>query len=105
MFPVFVQTNKRRRAVERECSGENESRCCREAIHINVTEMGWDDWFIHPKTFTFYYCHGSCPAAPVTGRTTTGSEYNNIKQVSGTTVHLHEFLPVLSDCGQLIKLI
>lgn len=77
----MLPQNHQRRSIERECSEENESRCCREAIHINVTEMGWDNWFIHPSAFTFYYCHGSCPAVPATGRTYNGSEYTKMKQV------------------------
>ncbi|KAL1022125.1 hypothetical protein UPYG_G00022450 [Umbra pygmaea] len=36
------------------------SDCNREEISISFEELGWDNWIVHPKVFTFYYCHGTC---------------------------------------------
>lgn len=38
------------------------SDCDRAEIEISFEELGWDNWIIHPKTLTFYYCHGNCSA-------------------------------------------
>uniref|UniRef100_A0A672M9E1 Inhibin alpha chain n=1 Tax=Sinocyclocheilus grahami TaxID=75366 RepID=A0A672M9E1_SINGR len=37
-------------------------------IEISFEDLGWDNWIVHPKAFTFYYCHGNCSSAE---RTTT----------------------------------
>ncbi|KAM4537899.1 inhibin alpha chain [Fundulus diaphanus] len=42
--------------------------CLREQVEISFEELGWDSWIIHPKVFSFYYCHGNCSARD---RTTT----------------------------------
>ncbi|XP_063885820.1 inhibin beta B chain-like [Scylla paramamosain] len=76
-----TETNThQRRSVERECSGQDGDRCCREAINITSTEMGWDDWLISPRNFAFYYCNGSCPAYPLIDETFNGTEYSKIKK-------------------------
>ncbi|KAM6958565.1 inhibin alpha chain [Tautogolabrus adspersus] len=36
--------------------------CHRAEIQISFEELGWDNWIIHPKVLTFYYCHGNCSA-------------------------------------------
>lgn len=36
--------------------------CRREEIQISFEELGWDNWVVHPKALTFYYCHGNCSA-------------------------------------------
>ncbi|KAJ8004135.1 hypothetical protein DPEC_G00155630 [Dallia pectoralis] len=38
----------------------DDSDCKREEINISFEELGWDNWIVHPKVFTFYYCHGTC---------------------------------------------
>ncbi|XP_034533208.1 inhibin alpha chain [Notolabrus celidotus] len=38
------------------------SDCHREEIQISFEELGWDNWIIHPKVLTFYYCSGNCSA-------------------------------------------
>ncbi|XP_068612491.1 inhibin alpha chain [Brachionichthys hirsutus] len=38
------------------------SDCQRVEIQISFEELGWDNWIIHPKILTFYYCHGNCSA-------------------------------------------
>ncbi|XP_010891436.2 inhibin alpha chain [Esox lucius] len=38
----------------------DKSDCNREEINISFEELGWDNWIVHPKVFTFYYCHGTC---------------------------------------------
>ncbi|XP_029377871.1 inhibin alpha chain isoform X1 [Echeneis naucrates] len=42
--------------------------CRREAVEISFEELGWDNWIVHPKVLTFYYCRGNCSA---TDRTST----------------------------------
>ncbi|CAJ1086798.1 inhibin alpha chain [Xyrichtys novacula] len=36
--------------------------CHRAEIQISFEELGWDNWIVHPKVLTFYYCHGNCSA-------------------------------------------
>ncbi|KAL2088129.1 hypothetical protein ACEWY4_016957 [Coilia grayii] len=36
------------------------SDCHIEKIDITFAELGWDSWIVHPKEFTFSYCHGTC---------------------------------------------
>ncbi|KAK2857020.1 hypothetical protein Q5P01_005755 [Channa striata] len=36
--------------------------CHRAEIEISFEELGWDNWIVHPKVLSFYYCHGSCSA-------------------------------------------
>ncbi|KAF0045715.1 inhibin alpha chain [Scophthalmus maximus] len=38
------------------------SDCQRAEIEISFEELGWDNWIVHPKVLTFYYCHGNCSA-------------------------------------------
>ncbi|XP_068165599.1 inhibin alpha chain [Antennarius striatus] len=38
------------------------SDCHRAEVEISFEELGWDNWIIHPKVLTFYYCHGNCSA-------------------------------------------
>ncbi|KAM9334083.1 inhibin alpha chain [Symphorus nematophorus] len=38
------------------------SDCRRAKIEISFEELGWDNWIVHPKVLTFYYCHGNCSA-------------------------------------------
>ncbi|TRY90335.1 hypothetical protein DNTS_015229 [Danionella cerebrum] len=48
--------------------GPEGTDCKREQIEISFQDLGWDNWIVHPKAFTFYYCHGNCSD---TERTTT----------------------------------
>ncbi|XP_051009985.1 inhibin alpha chain [Acomys russatus] len=34
--------------------------CHRAAFNISFQELGWDRWIVHPSSFIFHYCHGSC---------------------------------------------
>ncbi|XP_062383869.1 inhibin alpha chain [Sardina pilchardus] len=34
--------------------------CHLQKIEISFAELGWDNWIVHPKEFTFNYCHGTC---------------------------------------------
>ncbi|XP_070814062.1 inhibin alpha chain [Chaetodon trifascialis] len=42
--------------------GPQHSDCHRAEIEISFEELGWDNWIVHPKVLTFYYCHGNCSA-------------------------------------------
>nr|XP_005293642.2 inhibin alpha chain [Chrysemys picta bellii] len=37
--------------------------CHRAALNISFEELGWDKWIVHPSSFVFHYCHGSCSDA------------------------------------------
>ncbi|XP_075385078.1 inhibin alpha chain [Tenrec ecaudatus] len=37
------------------------AHCHRAALNISFQELGWEHWIVHPPSFTFYYCHGTCP--------------------------------------------
>ncbi|KAL4660182.1 inhibin alpha chain [Arapaima gigas] len=34
--------------------------CHRAELNISFEDLGWDSWIVHPKVFTFSYCHGNC---------------------------------------------
>ncbi|KAJ8403437.1 hypothetical protein AAFF_G00352090 [Aldrovandia affinis] len=34
--------------------------CHHKELNISFQELDWDNWIIHPKVFTFHYCHGNC---------------------------------------------
>ncbi|XP_072118477.1 inhibin alpha chain [Mobula birostris] len=34
--------------------------CQRSAINITFEELGWGNWIVHPRSFIFYYCNGTC---------------------------------------------
>lgn len=42
--------------------GPQHGDCHRAEIEISFEELGWDNWIVHPKVLTFYYCHGNCSA-------------------------------------------
>ncbi|XP_072303512.1 inhibin alpha chain [Eucyclogobius newberryi] len=44
-------------------SQETHGDCSRAHVEISFEELGWDNWIVHPKTLTFYYCHGNCSSA------------------------------------------
>ncbi|KAF7241926.1 Inhibin alpha chain, partial [Varanus komodoensis] len=39
------------------------ANCHRASLNISFEELGWDKWIVHPSSFVFYYCHGSCSEA------------------------------------------
>ncbi|XP_030044364.1 inhibin alpha chain-like [Microcaecilia unicolor] len=38
----------------------NHSQCHRASLNISFEELGWDKWIVHPSSFVFHYCHGTC---------------------------------------------
>ncbi|OXB77081.1 UNVERIFIED_CONTAM: hypothetical protein H355_007728 [Colinus virginianus] len=36
------------------------TNCRRASLNISFEELGWDNWIVHPSSFVFHYCHGSC---------------------------------------------
>ncbi|XP_029441844.1 inhibin alpha chain [Rhinatrema bivittatum] len=38
----------------------NHSHCHRGSINISFQELGWEKWIVHPSSFVFHYCHGTC---------------------------------------------
>ncbi|KAM4710627.1 inhibin alpha chain [Anableps anableps] len=42
--------------------GAQHGDCHRDQVEISFQELGWDSWIVHPKTLTFFYCHGNCLA-------------------------------------------
>lgn len=52
--------------LQRPSPEKDDKYCRREQIEISFEEMGWDNWIIHPKTFSFYYCHGNCSSPELT---------------------------------------
>ncbi|KAH0621197.1 hypothetical protein JD844_022255 [Phrynosoma platyrhinos] len=39
------------------------ANCHRASLNISFEELGWDKWIVHPTSFVFHYCHGSCSDA------------------------------------------
>ncbi|MCI4375109.1 hypothetical protein PGIGA_G00105410 [Pangasianodon gigas] len=52
--------------LQRPSSEKDDTYCRREQIEISFEELGWDNWIVHPKTFSFYYCHGNCSSPDFT---------------------------------------
>ncbi|KAI4900847.1 hypothetical protein NFI96_018191, partial [Prochilodus magdalenae] len=46
--------------LQRPSSEGIDTDCKREQIEISFQELGWDNWIVHPKVFSFHYCHGNC---------------------------------------------
>ncbi|XP_068102054.1 inhibin alpha chain [Hyperolius riggenbachi] len=36
------------------------AQCHRGSINITFEELGWNQWIVHPGSFQFHYCHGTC---------------------------------------------
>ncbi|NXW15156.1 INHA protein, partial [Circaetus pectoralis] len=36
------------------------TNCRRASLTPPFEELGWDKWIVHPSSFVFHYCHGSC---------------------------------------------
>ncbi|XP_069792093.1 inhibin alpha chain [Narcine bancroftii] len=34
--------------------------CQRSAVNISFEDLGWGNWIVQPRSFTFYYCNGTC---------------------------------------------
>ncbi|XP_054640928.1 inhibin alpha chain [Dunckerocampus dactyliophorus] len=51
----LLQRPSQERPKERDCG--------RAEVQISFQELGWDNWIVHPKVLTFYYCHGNCSAS------------------------------------------
>ncbi|XP_063789871.1 inhibin alpha chain [Pseudophryne corroboree] len=40
--------------------GADSAECHRGSLNISFEELGWNQWIVHPGTFQFHYCHGTC---------------------------------------------
>nr|XP_053655926.1 inhibin beta B chain-like [Cherax quadricarinatus] len=78
---VVTEPQVRKRRSSRECSSLWGGGCCRQSINVSVTEMGWQDWMIHPRSFTFYYCHGACAVSIQSANAPGTSRYSNTLQM------------------------
>ncbi|XP_069838692.1 inhibin alpha chain [Dendropsophus ebraccatus] len=36
------------------------TQCHRGSLNITFEELGWSQWIVHPGSFQFHYCHGTC---------------------------------------------
>ncbi|XP_060118094.1 inhibin alpha chain [Heteronotia binoei] len=36
------------------------ANCHRASVNITFEELNWSHWIVHPSSFEFHYCHGSC---------------------------------------------
>ncbi|KAE8581533.1 hypothetical protein XENTR_v10024824 [Xenopus tropicalis] len=41
-------------------SGAGSDHCHRGSLNITFEELGWGQWIVHPGSFQFHYCHGTC---------------------------------------------
>ncbi|XP_060723142.1 inhibin alpha chain [Tachysurus vachellii] len=46
--------------LQRPSREKDDSYCRREQIEISFEDLGWSNWIVYPKSFSFYYCHGNC---------------------------------------------
>ncbi|XP_063589362.1 inhibin beta C chain-like [Penaeus indicus] len=83
--PFLVITSQhekvRNRRSTRECSASSDGGCCRESINVSAAEMGWDDWLIEPRNFTFYHCRGACRPSVASSASGNTSFYNAMLQI------------------------
>ncbi|XP_042880757.1 inhibin beta B chain-like [Penaeus japonicus] len=83
--PFLVITSQhdkvRNRRSTRECSASSDGGCCRESINVSAAEMGWDDWLIEPRNFTFYHCRGACRPSVASTASANTSFYNAMLQI------------------------
>ncbi|XP_042231740.1 inhibin beta A chain-like [Homarus americanus] len=75
------QPQVRKRRSTQECPSLWGGGCCRASITVSVEEMGWDDWWVQPQSFTFYYCHGACQSTAASANAEGISRYNNLLQM------------------------
>ncbi|XP_056391857.1 inhibin alpha chain [Hyla sarda] len=40
--------------------GADSTQCHRGSLNITFEELGWNQWIVHPGSFQFHYCHGTC---------------------------------------------
>ncbi|XP_066433462.1 inhibin alpha chain [Eleutherodactylus coqui] len=40
--------------------GTESTQCHRGSLNITFEELGWNQWIVHPGSFQFHYCHGTC---------------------------------------------
>ncbi|KAM4026060.1 inhibin alpha chain [Anomaloglossus baeobatrachus] len=40
--------------------GADTTQCHRGSLNISFEELGWNQWIVHPGSFQFHYCHGTC---------------------------------------------
>ncbi|XP_075685298.1 inhibin alpha chain [Rhinoderma darwinii] len=40
--------------------GGDSTQCHRGSLNITFEELGWNQWIVHPGSFQFHYCHGTC---------------------------------------------
>ncbi|XP_006890329.1 PREDICTED: inhibin alpha chain [Elephantulus edwardii] len=43
------------------------ANCHRVSLNISFQELGWNHWIVHPPSFIFYYCRGSCETSTTVG--------------------------------------
>lgn len=41
-------------------TGHRRNRCSRRPLHVNFSDLGWDDWIIAPLDYEAHHCHGVC---------------------------------------------
>ncbi|KAM4626852.1 inhibin alpha chain [Discoglossus pictus] len=41
-------------------SAAGNAHCHRASVNISFEELGWEQWIVHPASFQFHYCHGTC---------------------------------------------
>ncbi|XP_039612312.1 inhibin alpha chain [Polypterus senegalus] len=46
--------------LQRPSPDKVSNNCHLTEVNISFQELGWDNWIVHPKSFTFQYCHGNC---------------------------------------------
>lgn len=40
--------------------GESSTSCCKENFFLNFSEIGWDNWILHPDGYQANFCRGRC---------------------------------------------
>ncbi|OQR76047.1 protein 60A-like [Tropilaelaps mercedesae] len=42
------------------CKNGNDKVCCLRLLNVSVSDLGWEDWIVEPRTFQAYFCKGQC---------------------------------------------
>lgn len=44
----------------RSGNGGHKDHCRRQALNVDFSDVGWNDWIVAPTGYEAYYCHGEC---------------------------------------------
>ncbi|XP_063003415.1 growth/differentiation factor 15 [Elgaria multicarinata webbii] len=52
---------RKARQVQQENCGTGDKKCCLRSLRVSFEAIGWDNWVVAPRSYSMYFCEGSCP--------------------------------------------